>query len=306
MRPGRILVVGDVMSDVIVIPEGPLIKGSDRRAQIRNRPGGSGANQAVWLGALGAPVTFAARVGTADVAAYEVYLGRFGVTPALAGDAALPSGVLVTIVDPDGERSFLTDRGANLKLSPADLPDRLLAGVAVLLVSGYSFFAPEPREAVSGLVARAKARGIAIAIDPASTGFLAEVGPDTFLGWTAGADFLFANRDEAELLCGSPDIDEQVRRLGESFGTVVIKRGAEGAVLGGAQGVRLSLPAPRVSAIDSTGAGDAFAAGFLKSLCGGGSENEALLAGIAAGAEAVQVIGGQPAAPPSKPASVAS
>jgi sugar/nucleoside kinase (ribokinase family) len=297
MTAGRILVVGDVMSDVIVIPEGPLVKGSDRRAQIRNRPGGSGANQAVWLGALGAPVTFAARVGTGDVAAYEAYLERFGVMPALAADVYLPSGVLVTIVDPDGERSFLTDRGANLNLCPADLPDALLDGVAVLLVSGYSFFAPEPREAVGGLVERARARGIAVAIDPASTGFLAEVGPDTFLDWTAGAEFIFANRDEAELLCGAADVEEQVRRLGEKFGTVIIKRGGAGAVLGGTEGVRFSLPAPQVSVIDSTGAGDAFAAGFLTALCAGGSEADALEAGIAAGARAVQAIGGQPGEP---------
>jgi len=297
MRPGRVLVIGDVMTDVIVIPEGPLVKGSDRRARIRNRPGGSGANQAVWLGALGAQVTFAARVGVDDVVHYERYLARFGVTSVLAPDPALPSGVLVTIVDADGERSFLTDRGANLNLCQSDLPDRLLDGVSMLLVSGYSFFAEEPRKAVTATIESARAMDIAVAIDPASAGFLAETGPQTFLDWTGGADFLFANRDEAQLLCGQDTIDEQVRSLGAHFGTVVIKRGNEGALIGGAEGVRLSLPAAQVATLDSTGAGDAFAAGFLKTLCGGGNEAQALAAGIAAGAEAVQVIGGQPAEP---------
>ena len=60
---GKVLVVGDVMTDIIVKPEGPLNRGSDRRAAIRSRPGGSGANQAVWLGAMGADVRFVARVG---------------------------------------------------------------------------------------------------------------------------------------------------------------------------------------------------------------------------------------------------
>src|SRR6218665_1346637 len=164
----RVLVVGDVMTDVIVMPEGPIVKGSDRRATVRSRPGGSGANQAVWLGAIGAGVVFAARVGAEDKAMYENYFRGLGVVPVLAGDREQPSGVLVTIVDPDGERSFLTDRGANLNLAGDDLPAALLDDIGMFMVSGYSFFARGPRAAVQGLFAAAKARGIAIAVDPAS------------------------------------------------------------------------------------------------------------------------------------------
>src|SRR5690606_20275799 len=137
----RVLVVGDVMTDIIVRPEGPIVPGSDRRAQIRNRPGGSGANQAVWLGAAGADVLFAARVGADERPIYENYFRGRGVVPVLAGDKDLPTGVLVTLLDPSGERSFLTDRGANLNLCAADLPESLLDGVGLVLVSGYSFFA---------------------------------------------------------------------------------------------------------------------------------------------------------------------
>ncbi|GLQ54284.1 carbohydrate kinase family protein [Devosia nitrariae] len=290
----RIVVVGDVMTDVIVSPEGPMVKGSDRRAQIRQRPGGSGANQAVWLGVLGARVTFAARVGEADKARWEAYFRGRGVEPSLTADPALPSGVLVTILDPDGERSFLTDRGANLNLSSADLPDSLLVDTAILVVSGYSFFAPGPRTAVMDLMARAKARGIGIAVDPASAGFLAEVGSESFLSWTSGASLLFANREEAALLTDAADIGEQIALLGAHFETAIVKCGAHGAALGGAGGVRLEMAAPRVVAVDSTGAGDAFAAGFLKTLCEGGDEKRALASAIAAGARAVQAVGGQP------------
>src|SRR5690606_32566486 len=134
--------------DIIVRPEGPIVSGSDRWAEIRNRPGGSGANQAVWLGAAGADVLFAARVGADERAMYENYFRGLGVVPALAGDRDLPSGVLVTILDPSGERSFLTDRGANLNLSASDLPESLLDGTGLVLVSGYSFFACGPRHAV--------------------------------------------------------------------------------------------------------------------------------------------------------------
>ena len=156
---GSVLVVGDVMTDVIVIPEGPIAKGSDRRATVRSRSGGSGANQAVWLGAMDANVVFAARVGAADKAMYENYFRGLGVVPVLAGDREQPSGVLVTIVDPDGERSFFTDRGANLNLSSDDLPADLLDDVAMVMVSGYSFFAPGPRAAVQGLCAAARDDG---------------------------------------------------------------------------------------------------------------------------------------------------
>lgn len=290
----KILVVGDVMTDVIVVPEGPIVKGSDRRATVRSRPGGSGANQAVWLGAMGADVVFAARVGAGDKATHETYFRKFGVVPVLAADQAQPSGVLVTIIDPDGERSFLTDRGANLNLCEEDLPPSLLDGVGMVVVSGYSFFAPGPRLAVQGLFAQARARGIAIAIDPASVGFLMEVGPVQFLRWTAGADWIFANQSEAEALTGIADHQGQVLALAEHFGNVVIKRGAEGAVLGRRAGVRVTLPAQRVPVVDSTGAGDAFAAGFLAAHLAGEDEASALAKAIAAGARAVQTLGGQP------------
>lgn len=290
----KVLVVGDVMADVIVVPEGPIVKGSDRRAKVRSRPGGSGANQAVWLGAMRAEVVFAARVGADDKTMYENYFRGLGVVPVLSGDREQPSGVLVTIVDPDGERSFLTDRGANLNLSADDLPVDLLDDVGMVMVSGYSFFAPGPRAAVQTLFAAAKARGIAVAVDPASVGFLVEVGVERFLDWTSGADWIFANESEAEALTGALGYQAQTLALGKRFDTVVIKRGGHGAVLGGQHGVRHTLPAPVVSVVDSTGAGDAFAAGFIAAHLGGDDEVTALSKGIEAGARAVQSIGGQP------------
>lgn len=290
----KVLVVGDVMTDVIVKPEGPMVFGSDRRAAIESRPGGSGANQAVWLGAAGVDVTFAARVGLADRAAHEAHFRRHGVTPMLAGDEALGSGVLVTIVDPGGERSFLTDRGANLNLSPEDLPDSLLDGVGLVLVSGYSFFAEGPRAAVQSLLGRARQRHIPIAVDPASIGFLDEVGPRIFLAWVGEADWLFANESEAEMLAGVAGVEEQMRRLGAQFAEVVIKRGQSGAAVGGKHGIAVSRAAPVVRVVDSTGAGDAFAAGFIAGLLGGSSTEACLENGIANGARAVQFVGGQP------------
>jgi len=294
LTEARALVIGDVMTDVICRPEGPLVRGSDRRASILTRPGGSGANQAVWLGAMGASVAFVARVGAADKPKLAAYFRACGVEPLLSGDAMLPSGMLVTILDPDGERSFLSDRGANTALSPADLPDALLAGTRLVMVSGYAFFAEAPRAAVMGFCLRAREKNVAIMVDPASVGFLHDVGPDNFLRWTAGAERIFANTSEAEALTGSAMLDVQMRRLGEFYARVVIKCGAAGAVLGDRTGIKLSLPAPKVEVVDTTGAGDAFAAGFVAAeLLGAGTE-ECLRRAIAAGSEAVKLLGGQP------------
>lgn len=291
---GRVLVVGDVMTDVIVRPEGPLVRGSDRRAAIQSRPGGSGANQAVWLGSMGTRVSFVARVGARDKPHLEAYFKGFHVDPILVADPQKPSGVLVTIVDPDGERSFLTDRGANLALSPSDMPVWLLDETRLVLVSGYSLFAEQPRRSVLWLAEEARKRGIPIAIDAASVGFLREVGIEQFLGWTKGMSLLLANADEAEALAGSDNLTEQMMRLGQYFDRVVVKRGGRGAAVGGKHGVRFDKPAPPVEVVDTTGAGDAFAAGFITAELGGASEEECLRRGIKAGSEAVKVLGGQP------------
>ena len=292
---GHVVVVGDVMTDVIVFPEGPLVRGSDRRAAIRTRPGGSGANQAVWLGAMGVPVKFVARVGAADRPRLEAHFLGFGVEAILKADDERPSGVLVTIVDPDSERSFLTDRGANLALSPADVPKTLLDGARAVVCSGYSFFAESPRATVRGFLTQARAREVMTVIDPASVGFLREVGVETFLNWTEGADILFANREEAETLAETTDVAAQMQILGRRFSRVVVKLGPDGAAIGGRDGIRVQRPAPAVTVVDTSGAGDAFAAGFLAAELGGKSEADCLAAGIEAGSRAVQTVGAQPA-----------
>jgi sugar/nucleoside kinase (ribokinase family) len=289
-----VLVIGDVITDIIVMPEVPMVRGSDRRATIRSRPGGSGANQAVWLGSLGVKVKFVSRVAAADLESNLSYFRSRGVEPVFAADDTLPSGVLISIVDADGERSFLTDRGANVNLGPDDLPFSLLDGIKLLLVSGYSFFATGPRAAVIALLKEAKARGIATAVDPASVGFLREVGAEAFLKWSAGAGTIFANLDEALELTGSVDLNLQMQTLGRFYARVVIKRGSAGAAVGGRGGVQLSMPAPPSDVVDTTGAGDAFAAAFLAAELKGGKIEDWVKAGIAAGAEAVTKIGGQP------------
>ncbi len=288
-RP-RVLVVGDVMTDVIVRPEGPMARGSDRRASIRVEPGGSAANQAASLARFGVSVDFVARVGAADVEAEAARLKAAGVTPHLAADSERPTGRLVALIDPFGERRFFTARGANEALSAGDIPAALIDRAAPIHLTGYSFFAPSPREAVLHVMRRA--RGKPVSVDPASSEFLRDVGPATFLDWTRGAALLLPNADEAAVLTGSADPEVECGKLAERYALVVIKRGAFGCIA--AEGARRwTVPAPKVAAIDTTGAGDAFAAAFLAARLAGAEVGPALERAVAAGSAAVALVGGR-------------
>jgi sugar/nucleoside kinase (ribokinase family) len=291
----RVLVVGDVMTDIVVRPEGPIAYGSDRRATIRMLPGGAGANQAAWLATEGVPVVFAGRVGRDDCERQAKLLAECGVEPCLAIDDELPTGMLVTLLSPGGERSFLTDRGANLRLCRVDLPDTLLDEVDLVHVSGYSLFAPGPRAAVLDLLAEVRRRGLPFTVDPASYSFLEDVGAGQFLDWTRGARICLPNADEAAVLAGTPELDEQLKRLTRTYTIVVVKRGAEGAaaaIAGRAE--RWSVAAPTVEVVDTSGAGDAFFGGFLAAYLRGEPIEACLRRGVAAGSYAVTTLGARP------------
>jgi sugar/nucleoside kinase (ribokinase family) len=290
---GRLLVIGDVMVDILVQSEGPIVAGSDRRARILVRPGGSAANQAIWMAHFGIAVDFVARIGAADFAVQDDIFRSAGVTPYLASDPHRETGRLIALIDAAGERSFLTDRAANEALMFEDIARAPVEAARLIHLSGYSFFAPGPREAAIATMARAFARGIPVSVDPASAGFLREAGPEQFLEWTAGARMIFPNADEAEALAGSSRPAEQLDRLAALYPIVVVKRGAAGAEMA-AGAARWTLPAPMSEAIDTTGAGDAFVAAFLAGWLRGDGVEASLKAAIGAGSFATRSPGGRP------------
>ena len=282
------------MTDVIVRPEGPLARGSDRRASIAIHPGGSAANQAAWLASFGVAVDFVARIGSADVESETARFKAIDIVPHLVGDRTRETGRLVALIDTDGERSFLTDRGANEALEAGDIPDALIEGAALIHLSGYSFFASSPRAAVFDVMRRAGDKPISI--DPASAEFLREVGADKFLAWTRGAAILFPNEEEAAILARSVDPETQCARLAARYPLVVIKRGAAGCEAAAGE-KRWRVNAPKTEAIDTTGAGDAFVAAFLSHRLSGADIQPALERAAAAGAAASSSVGGRPKAP---------
>jgi sugar/nucleoside kinase (ribokinase family) len=238
--------------------------------------------------------TFAGRVGREDCGAQAKNLADLGVNPVLAWDEDLPTGMIVTILSPDGERSFFTDRGANTKLCRADLPFSLLGGADLVHVSGYALFEAGTREAVLALLGEAGGRGIPFTVDAASHSFLAEGGAGSFVAWTSGAAICFCNADEAAVLAGTDGAEAQVAILAEHYGLVVVKRGADGALAGDGCGGRWSAPAPAAAVLDSSGAGDAFCAGYLAAHLRGEDIGACLRRGAAAGARAITTLGGRP------------
>jgi sugar/nucleoside kinase (ribokinase family) len=293
-RPALVVVVGDVINDIIVRPKGPVAVGTDTPSEVELSPGGSGANQAAWLASMHTPVRFAARAGAGDAAYHRAALEQFGVEAWLTADQQVATGTIVVLVSPGGERSMFTDRGANRGLGQADLPGQLLDGASLLHVSGYQLFEPGARSAVLRLWAVAREAGIATSVDPASVAGLREVGRGSFLEWTSGAQLVFPNLDEGRLLtgCGEPDAIATV--LCETYPVVALKLGAAGALVASADGRRLPVAARPADVVDSTGAGDAFCAGFLASWVRGGDLGECALSAVEAAAKAASLVGARP------------
>ena len=292
-NPQRIVVFGDVVDDVVVVPAGLIREDTDTPSSIRHRAGGSAANAAAWMGSLGASVDFVGLVAAEDVARHSALLAANGVTPYLLGDDELPTGAIIVIVSGE-RRTMLTEKGANAKLTPDAVTDRLLTGAAVLHFTGYSVFSQPDQASLRNLVQRATTLGVRISVDPASSGFIADFGVDRFLESVDGAHLFFPNLEEGRVLTGLDDPIRIAERLGERFDVVALTLDTAGVVV-----VERGMPTTMVAAIpvaivDPTGAGDAFAAGFLAAWASGAGAMAAASAGARAGALAVATIGGRP------------
>ncbi|WP_019067601.1 carbohydrate kinase family protein [Streptomyces hokutonensis] len=294
---GALLVVGDVVTDIVARHRGPLAPGTDTAAVIRTVPGGAGANVACWAAHWGcADVRLLGRVGADSAAWHERELVASGVRPRLVVDPEAATGTVICLVDTgaSAERTFLTDSGAALRLGPEDWSDALLDGVVRLHLSGYLLFSGPSRAFVATAVESARARGVPVSLDPASAGFLEELGVDRFLALVEGVDMLLPSRDEACLLTGLPDPADAAAKLSRHVPLVVTKQGAQGALVAHSGTVHAHVPAEPATPRDTTGAGDAFTGAFLATLLTGADPEEAAREGCRAGARAVQRVGGRP------------
>jgi ribokinase len=287
----RVVVVGDVMVDVVARLGSPIARGSDAPAQISLGGGGSAANVAAWLAAAGVSSTLVGRVGD-DQRGREARAALIaaGVDAQLTTDPQLPTGTCIVIVEPEGERTMLPDAGANDALAAADLDGDLLAAAGHLHVAGYALLREGSRPAALSAIALARDHGMAVSVDPASAALLSPA----FLGRASGAGLLLPNAEEARALTGEDAPELAARRLSEVFAEVVVKLGEAGALWTDGRLVRRSPAEPVQGVTDTTGAGDAFAAGLIAARAHGAQPAEALAAACRLAARAVRTPGARP------------
>jgi sugar/nucleoside kinase (ribokinase family) len=289
---GRIVCVGHLMIDVVAELRAELAHGSDTPAAVTLRSGGSAANTAAWCAEAGGAACFVGRVGADALGRSAVAeLRAGGVDIAVVVDPDAPTGTCIVLVDRAGERSMIPSPGANARLVPGDLPP-LHAGDHLHL-SGYLLLDPATVATAAAALGRAEAAGASISVDASSAQPLRAAGAVAFLAALPREALVLANAEEAEVLTGHRDPAAAARALGRRFAAVVVKTGPAGAVLATVAGVH-HIPAEPVRAVDTTGAGDAFAAGVLVARQHGRDWAAAVGAGVRLGAQAASRTGARP------------
>lgn len=242
--------------------------GTDNPARICRTRGGAAANVAAFAGRLGTAVRFVGRVGDDAVGEALVRdLTDVGVDAKVQRQGR--TGTIVIIVDPSGERTMYPDRAAAAEL--ADVPDHWLSGARVVHLSAYSLVGPSlPVLRRASHIAHAE--GAILTIDASSIALIDSIGPEPFrdLIRTLHPTYLFANGIEADT--------GNLRDLATSGTTVVVKNGVEPTEIHATTST--TVPVPPVDEVrDTTGAGDAFAAGFLSAVLNNADAVEAVKAG---------------------------
>jgi sugar/nucleoside kinase (ribokinase family) len=267
--------LGDLTLDVVVRLAAPLAAGGDTDAEIRVSPGGQAANVAAWAAELGASARFVGKTGADEAGSLaRDRLAALGVE--VLGPVEGRNAAICSLVSPAGERSMAADRGAARDLRPDEIEPGWLAGVDHLHVSGYALMLEPVRSAAVRAVELARRGGARISLDLASWSAIRDSGRDEFraAAEALAPDVVFANEDE-ERVVGGASLEA----------TWILKRGAGGCSFDGVE--RAAIPVDRV--VDSTGAGDALAAGWIV----GGPD-----LALEAAARCVQQLGAMPVASP--------
>jgi sugar/nucleoside kinase (ribokinase family) len=265
----------------------------------REISGGSAANSMAGIAALGGRAAFVGQIAAdqlGDIFAHDMRaLGVQFDTPALVGGP--PTGRCLILVTDDGQRTMNTCPGASHQLSPDSLDEALIASAAIVFLEGYLWGPELPRAAMMRAVRIAHDAGREVAFTLSESvciagrkeGFAAMID-------SGGIDLLFANEDEAMQLTGARDLSGALAELSAKVPTLVVTRGAAGA-LAVEKGERVQVPAFQVKkVVDTTGAGDLFAAGFLAARCKGHDLQQQLWTGAIAAGEVISHFGARPEA----------
>jgi sugar/nucleoside kinase (ribokinase family) len=292
----KVLCIGDVMLDVItkilVMPD-KINYGSDTPSKISTHGGGAAGNVASWLTRTDARATILGHVG--DDAAGAALVSEFDALGVRHNNLVVDngsSGVVVVLVDPTGERTMFPDNGANSGLHIGDLPE--LDEFNAVYLSGYSPLDPLSRPGVLEMITKIKAAGLPIFFDPASVGGMMEVSLNEIKSWIRLMDVILLNEEEAIYLTGESNPEVAMELLLKECPTVVIKRGSLGAIGKTQRSILVSVPALSTEVVDTTGAGDSFAAGFIAHYALTKNMQHGLESGAAVAARCVAIVGARP------------
>jgi len=288
------VVFGNVTLDVLCYPVGDVPRYESipfERAVVA--PGGCGSNVAVGLCALSVPTALVARIGTDDAAfLIERYWARVGLdTRFVRRLADRPTGVSVGLVDSDAQPRFVHAPGANAALTVDDLdvPGLAAAGACFLHVGGFLVLPTISGGCLAEKLEEARVSGLLTSLDVAIS--RNECQPADLWPCLPHVDFLFCNAREARHLTGEEDPAEAAQALrARGARAVIVKLGVEGCLVEG-DSLSKRVPGLRAEVVDTTGAGDAFAAGFIASMLKDGDLIAACWAGNAAGARVVSEFG---------------
>ena len=259
------MVVGDLVLDVVLAPDRGLARGTDVTGRVVMRQGGSASNAARWLGRLGMRPALVCAVGRdATGRALVADVAGNGVDVKAVRVAGAPTGRIGVLVEAGGERSFVTERGAALLLRPEDLRPEWFAGVAAVHLPAYSLLDQPLGQAGMAAARLGHEAGSLVSVDLSSSAPLLANGRKAAIRLieAAAPDLLFATRAEAHALLG-PRREERLLELAPA---AIVKRGRKGATVllrDGRDTLRFEVATSPVKAEDTTGAGDAFDAGFL-------------------------------------------
>ncbi len=287
MRKGAMALIDEARAAAIYDAMGPAVEMS----------GGSAANTIVGVASFGTRAAFVGKVKDDELGrTFGHDISAAGVTFATPPASDGPStGRCYVLVTPDGERTMNTYLGAAQDLHPADIDAETVAASAIVYLEGYLWDPPHAKEAFikAAKIAHEAGRKVALTLSDA---FCVDRWRDEFLGLMRSrtVDLIFANEAELRSLYQTPDFDAAVAALRADIDVAVVTRSEKGCLVVGPEGIEAVPAFPVERVVDTTGAGDLFAAGFLSGLARGADDRTCGRLGATAAAEVIQHLGARP------------
>lgn len=283
----QIIFVGDVMQDILISFKDKIAYGSDTQSQIKMQGGGSATNTACWAATQNVSVGLVARIGddqTGKLIREELIHPNLSLN--LVETPNSRSGSCGILIDAEGERTMFPDPGANLFLSASDVPSPWFETAEIIHISAYSLLRTNTKKTIQEIIEKAKQHNIKTSIDVASSQPLIDNDGFNSLAQLAPFNYLFANKDEAEVLGDTSKIKSLCHNL-------ILKKGSKESIWLSTDREVIDIP-ENVEVVDSIGAGDAFAAGFLTSLVKNEPAATILKNANNLGSQAVKISGARP------------